>query len=179
MGWFSKLAGNVWNATPTGMAVNAINRERRSAAGRHSEKQAFWKANGGDPNQRYNQAIVDEGNGGGWEDALTRTAGSLYSRQLPQLRNDLQLTREDGIRRGISTGDLGTSNEGDLVSSWGQNFADTLGGMAMTGHENSRNRYLDLLVGRMDRDSQSRDWWKPALGGALGAGARVLGAKMG
>jgi hypothetical protein len=56
-----------------------------------------------------------------------RTAGATLAGALPDLRqNGLQMTREDAIRRGISTGDLGTSNEGDVVSSWGRNLANCL-----------------------------------------------------
>lgn len=153
MSWFTKAAGSLWNHTPVGAGVNAINRERRAGRERNEQKNTFWRANGGDPNQRFNQAIVDEGAGGGWEDALTRSAGSLYNRALPQLREGLQLTREDAIRRGVSTGDLGTSMEGDLVSKWGQNFSDTLGSMAMQGYQTNRDRYLDLLSGRLDRNT--------------------------
>lgn len=95
------------------------------------------------------------------------------NQQLPKLRSSLQLSREDAIRRGISTGDLGTSNEGDITTAWGQNISNTLGGMAMQGYENNRNRYLDLLTGGMDRDQSNKNnqnnMWANLGGSALSA----------
>lgn len=132
MSWFSQLTGR----------------------DRHNERVA---RSGFDPNTLYDQAIRDEGAGGGWQKAFNDTAGAFLENQMPALRSQLQLTREDAQRRGIGTGDLGTSNEGDLVSAFQRNIANALGGLAMSGYENNRNRYLDLLSGRLDRNQASRN----------------------
>jgi hypothetical protein len=139
MSWFSKITG-----------IDAARNRKRGKAD-------FWRNNGGDPNERFDRAIIDEGTGAGWQTAFNQSAGAAYNRMMPQFREQLQLTREDGIRRGISTGDLGTSYEGDLASAFSQNLADTFGSMAMSGYENSRNRYLDLLTGRLDRNQAARN----------------------
>jgi hypothetical protein len=145
-----------------------------------SDNAAWNQFGGGNPDDQYKKAVAFEGAGGGWDKAFNDTAGSYLSQALPSLRNNLQLTREDSVRRGIGTGDLGTSNEGDLVSQWGQGISNTLGGLAMQGYENNRNRYLDLLTGGIDRrDSQANDrknrsagmWGSVLQAGGLAAGA--------
>lgn len=139
MSWLSRLTG------------------RDAARNRNAGKAQWWRERGGDPNDRFNQAIVDEGAGGGWKTAFGETAGAFVRDQLPQLRESLQMTREDGIRRGISTGDLGTSYEGDVLTSWGRGISDALGRLSMSGYENNRNRYLDLLSGRLDRNTAAQN----------------------
>lgn len=163
MSWLSKITGS-------------DGRKNRSA----TDNASWQKYGGGNPDDQLKQATAFEGAGGGWEDAFKTSAGSVLAQALPDLRNKLQLTREDGIRRGISTGDLGTSNEGDLVSSWGQNISNTLGGMAQQGYENNRSRYLDLLTGGIDRrDSQAnqrKNRTAGIWGGLLGAGGTAAAA---
>lgn len=144
---------------------------------RQIQEKANYAAAGGSPQQQYYSAIGDEKSGGGWQNAFNTTAGAMYNDALPALRNSLQMSREDGIRRGISTGDLGTSNEGDITQAWGKNLANSFSGLAMQGYENNRNRYLDLLTGQMDRDQagdnaarQRRAGLYGGIGSALGAG---------
>jgi hypothetical protein len=43
--------------------------------------------------------------------AFNDTAGSFLANAMPQFRSQLQLTREDAVRRGVGTGDLGTSTK--------------------------------------------------------------------
>lgn len=118
---------------------------------RQVAEQRRFSSLGGSPEQMYDRATIDEGNGQGWQNAFHQTAGAMLTDALPRIRQDLQLTREDGIRRGISTGDLGTSYEGDVLTGWGKNLANAFTGTAMQGYENSRNRYLDLITGGIDR----------------------------
>jgi hypothetical protein len=153
---------------------------RRNRAAQRSTDQ--WGA-GNDPGDQLRKATLAEQQGGGWEDAFNKTAGAYVQGQLPQLRNSLQMSREDAIRRGISTGDLQTTNEGDITSAWGKNISNTLGGMAMQGYENSRNRYLDLLTGQMDRDqnskNQNQNMWLSILSGGIKGVASAYGAGAG
>lgn len=130
---------------------------RDRARNNRNAENDWWRQRGGDPQHRMRDAIVDEGAGGGWQKAFEQSAGAYMSRAMPQFRQQMQLTREDGIARGISTGDLGTSYEGDLASAFQQNTSDTLGSMAMGAYENNRNRYLDLLTGHMDRKQGQRN----------------------
>lgn len=117
---------------------------------------------------RYAAALDDAGKGTGWEDAFKRTAGAVMTNALPGLRNDLQMTRENAIRRGVSTGDYGTSAEGDVTSAWQRNIANALAGQSMVGYEDSQNRYLDLLTGQMDRNTGEENAKKKNKSGLLG-----------
>lgn len=124
---------------------------------RQINEQRQYAAAGGSPTDQYYSSIADERNGGGWQQAFNQTAGATLANALPDLRNQLQMTREDGIRRGISTGDLGTSTEGDLMSAWGRNLSNAFAGQSLAAHEGSRNRYLDLISGQIDRDDSNRN----------------------
>src|SRR5689334_19134938 len=95
--------------------------------------------------ERLNQArggldteLDYERRGGGFTDAFNQTAGAYLNNALPGLRSQLQTTREDEQRRGIGTGDLGTSYEGDIMSAFQRNLAGALGGLASQGYENRR-----------------------------------------
>lgn len=162
MSFFSKLTGH-----------DAKLRDRQIA-----EQQRFAGL-GGSPQALYDRAIGDEGRGDGWKSAFNTTAGSMLAGALPQMRQDMQMTREDGIRRGISTGDLGTSYEGDVMSSWGKNLANAFAGTAMSGYENSRNRYLDLITGTIDREDSNRNADKNRRAALWGAGISAVGQAAG
>lgn len=162
MSWFSKLTGH-----------DAKLRDRQIA-----EKSRFASM-GGSPEDLYARAVGEERNGGGWQDAFKTTAGAMFNNALPQLREGLQMTREDGIRRGISTGDLGTSYEGDVTSAWGKNLSNALAGTAMQGYENSRNRYLDLITGQLDRDQAGANASKQKRAGMWGGIGALAGGGIG
>lgn len=157
MSWLSKITGG-------------------DAAKRRREQQSVqqWGA-GNDPNDQLRKATLFEQQGGGWEQAFNQTAGSFLNQAMPELRQKLQTTREDAIRRGVSTGDLGTTYEGNIESAFQQNLSNTLGGMAMQGYENNRNRYLDLLTGQIDRADSNRNaknnMWSSIAGNGMMAAA--------
>ena len=159
MSWVSKALGNDGR------------REKRETA--------KWAPYGGTPQVQLQNALASEAQGGGWQDAFNQSAGAYLSRVTPQFRKDLQLTREDNQRRGISTGDLGTSYEGDLASAFQQNVSDTLGGMAMNAYENNRNRYLALLTGKIAGDqaykTDQQNQLAGIFSGAMKAGAAYFG----
>lgn len=151
MSWLSKITG------------------RDAARNKKAAQSAAEWGQGNDPNDQVRKALLSEEQGGGWQQAFQQTAQSTINQALPQLRNSLQLSREDAIRRGISTGDLATSNEGDITAAWGQNISNTLGGLATSEYENNQNRYLSLLTGSIDRtqsqqNQNSNNWF--GLGGA-------------
>lgn len=105
---------------------------------------------------------------GGGQDALNTSIRSAVSAAMPGLQQTLQGSREDAIRRGISTGDLGTSYEGDILSAFQKNIANSAGSQALALHqsdlgaaqglyENDTNRYLDMLSGTLDRKQAARN----------------------
>jgi hypothetical protein len=133
-----------------------------------------------DANRNFGAATVEQGsyttpdrnrfldllNGG--QDALNTSVRSAVSAAMPSLNTALQGSKEDAIRRGISTGDLGTSNEGDLYSAFQKHITDSVGqqalglyntqlGTAGQLYENDTNRYLDMLSGTLDRKQSTRN----------------------
>jgi len=126
--------------------------------------------------QRFGKALDAAGSNAGWEDAFNKTAGAEINNALPSLRQGLQLTREDAIRRGVSTGDLGTSNEGDLVSAWQRNLSNAFAGQALNAYNTGQDRYLDLLTGAMDRQTANSNAQKKSRSGLFGALGTGLGA---
>lgn len=128
---------------------------------------------------QIDQQINYEQNGTGFQDAFNQTAGAFLQNQMPQFQKSLQLTREDGVRRGISTGDLGTSTEGDLTSAFQRNIANALGGMAMQGYEGSRNRIMDLLSGKTSMDINDLNSQYNMLGGLFSGISQLAGDYLG
>ncbi len=118
---------------------------------------------------------------------------SLVSQAMPEFNTRLNGIRENAIARGISTGDLGTSYEGDLASAFQRNLANQAAGLYTTqlgaaqnlyGQDISReqanqNSYLDLLTGRLSFEEQKRQAAKDrkaALAqGVLGAAGSAAG----
>lgn len=136
-----------------------------------------------DARRGLDQELDYERSGGGFQQAFDDTAGAFLSSAMPQFRNDLQLTREDGQRRGIGTGDLGTSFEGDLTSAFQRNLSNTLGGLASSGYENRRNRILDIISGKVgsaqDELDSTQNLWGGIGGGLLSLGGSYLGGRGG
>lgn len=123
------------------------------------------------------QQIATERSGTGFNDAFQKSAGAFLQNAMPSFRNQLQLTREDAIRRGVSTGDLGTSYEGDLASAFQRNIANALSGQSLNAYEGSQNRLMDLLGGKMsaaESDANSnRNFWAGLLGGGMQMGGSL------
>jgi hypothetical protein len=129
------------------------------------------------------QAGQDELSGTGWQDAFKQTAGAELAGALPGLRTQLQTTREDAIRRGVSGGDLGTSAEGDIMSAFQRNTANAFAGQAASMYNQSRNRYLGLLGGQLQYDASqenaNRNFWSGLIGGGISLGSSLLGNRAG
>jgi hypothetical protein len=130
--------------------------------------------------RQIDDQIGYEENGGGFAKAFNDTAGAFLQNAMPQFRNQLQLTREDAVRRGVGTGDLGTSNEGDLTSAFQRNIANSLASLSASGYENSRNRIMELLSGKAGMDmndyNQNANMWGSLAGAGIGAFGSWLGA---
>src|SRR5690606_7051910 len=104
-------------------------------------------------------------------------------------------------RRGIGTGDLGTTYEGNLASAFQQNIADAVAQQALglygqrlgaagnllgleSGREvESRNTYLDIIGNMVEGDRANKANKQAMIGGALGGlfnlGGMALGGYLG
>lgn len=126
----------------------------------------------------------------GGQDRLNEYARSAMSAAMPGFMNEIQNIRESAQRRGISTGDLGTSYEGDAASAFQQNIADAISGQAMNLYgtqmggagglyDMSRNNYLDLVAGALDRKEMGRNAKRDRQAGNLRAYMAMLGQAAG
>lgn len=109
------------------------------------------------------------------ESYLAKEIGAYSGMNAPGLSGQIQDVRENAIRRGISTGDLGTSYEGDLLSAYDRNLKNEVGSRATSIYEGSRNRSLDLLSGERDYETAQANSRRKR-GGILG---KIIGGVAG
>lgn len=127
----------------------------------------------------------------------TQALTGMVNAALPQFNQELQGVRENAIRRGISTGDLGTSEEGTLASAFQRNIAGQAAGLYGTqvnalgnlygedtgAQQADMNRYTQMLSGQRDyvtqQDQLSAQKKSGLLGGVGGLLGSVLGAASG
>lgn len=124
--------------------------------------------------QKYQKAVDQYADPTNGQDQLSSLIQSQISSAMPQFNQALGGVRESAIRRGISTGDLGTSYEGDLASSFQKHIADSVSGQAFNLFQGNRNTYLDLVSGGLDRQqgvNNARSSAKGAMWGNLFKGA--------
>jgi hypothetical protein len=124
----------------------------------------------------------------GGQDALNTSTQAAVNSAMPALNQNLQSSRESAVRRGISTGDLGTSNEGDIYSAFQKNVANAAGQQAMNMYNtqtsaagslygNDQNQYLSLLRGNQSYQENQQNVKKAKSAGLFGGlGAAVGGA---
>jgi len=160
-----------------------LNRE----AGVEKGMGAGYGAQAAGSRNRYMDAL------GGGQDALNESISSAMSGAMPQLQGALQGAREGAIRRGVDTGGLGTSYEGDVFSAFQRNIANAAGQQALGLYgtqlgaygdlyntdvgleQSSRNRYLDILAGNRDADISKENAKNASKGhGLLGLGIGPL-----
>lgn len=101
-------------------------------------------------------------------DQLRTAVSSLYSSALPQFNAQLQGVRENAIRRGISTGDLGTRYEGDLASAFQQNLTNAVNGLVYDNYNQNQNRYLQLASGKYTAAADDEAAYKNMFGSLAG-----------
>lgn len=134
-------------------------------------------------------AQQDRQNIEGGQNALNTSIQSAVSAGMPQLNQQLQKQRESNVARGVSTGDLGTSFEGDITSAFQKNIADAAGQQALglfntqAGIYNAdSSNYLDLLSGNADRaqaeKNRKTDFWSGILGSVAGGVGKAASGGM-
>lgn len=127
----------------------------------------------GEYGQRYKKAVDQYADPNAGQDQLAELIRSQVSSAMPQFNKALGGVRENAIQRGISTGDLGTSYEGDLASSFQNHIANSVAGQSFDLFNNNRNTYLDLVSGGLDRSQDRYNSDANRRGGLFGS---VLGA---
>lgn len=102
------------------------------------------------------------------QQAFETSARAAMEAAMPAFSRQLQGVRESAARRGLSTGDLGTSYEGDLTSAFQKNTANAIAqqalglygerlGSAGSLYGMEHNNYLDLLSGQLDRKQAAKN----------------------
>lgn len=140
------------------------------------------KAPAVDTSPEYQNALQYEMNPASAQTAINQYATSAMSSAMPSFLKQLQGVRENAIARGIDTGDLGTTNEGNLASAFQRNFTNMIGGQALDTYNQSRNRYLDLLTGKLDAEQAAENnyqqrrsgFWNGLIQGGAQLGAAAL-----
>lgn len=148
-------------------------------------------ANATDDRNRYLDIL------GGGQDALNTSIRSAMSAAMPSFMHQIQGINEDSVRRGISTGDLGTSYEGDAASAFQRNIANAAGSEAMnlygtnvnaagSLYNQDTNRYLGLLGGQQQYEQEQQAYKRQkssnlfgGLGAAIGSIWGPTGAAIG
>lgn len=154
----------------------------------------IWKQRDSTMRQTRNSLVSMLAGGDDQTAALMKTN---LEAAMPAFESSLQRTRAGANRRGISTGDLGTSYEGDITSAFDRNQrgaaaklafdtydrrlrgTQSLYGMDADFAEGSRNRYLDLVSGNRDNrnaeDNAETASGNAAAGTAAGLAGRYYG----
>lgn len=136
-------------------------------------------------NQSWNQT---QSMLGGGQNALNQYAQSAMASAMPGLQQSLQQTNENNVARGISTGGLGTSYQGDVYGAFQKNLANSIGQQSMNlygtqlgANENmyglNQNAYLNQLNQANNQGIAANKWQNNQnqgffgqLGGLLGLG---------
>lgn len=82
---------------------------------------------------------------------------STIANALPSFLSNLQGTKEDNIRRGISTGDLGSSFEGDLTSAFQRNIANSVAGQSANLFQQRNSLLYGGLNDQLDREQAAQN----------------------
>lgn len=133
-------------------------------------------APGGDLAAQYQQYMNSQRTGAGAQDALNTSTRAAVDAAMPSFRGQLQGVRENAIARGASTGDLGTSYEGDLASAFDAHTKNAVASQAAGMYNEGQNRYADLLTGGMDRQTQDQNYQRQRKAGLWGSLGSALGA---
>lgn len=127
---------------------------------------------------------------GGGQDALNTSIESAMSAAMPEFRKAMQGVQETEISRGVGLGGLGTSYEGDLESAFHKNIANAAGSQALNlyntrlgssqeGYESGENRYLSVLSGNRDYETDLENANRKRKSGLFGALGGLAGGAIG
>lgn len=136
-------------------------------------------APGGNLADEYEKALQATRTGTGAQDALNTSTRAAVDAAMPSFNASLQGVRENAIARGASTGDLGTSYEGDLASAFDAHTKNAVASQAAGMYNQNQDRYLGLLTGGMDRQTQNENYQRQRKAGLWGSLGSAFGAYMG
>lgn len=113
---------------------------------------------------------------------LQTMTNATVQNALPSFMQNMQGTKEDAIRRGISTGDLGTSFENDLTSAFQRNIANSVAGQAGNMFNNRNQMLMTGSEDALDREQAAQNSAQQRKGGLInsliGMGGMALGGMM-
>lgn len=115
------------------------------------------------------------------EDSVRRLTEAMTSNAMPAFQQQLQGIRETATRRGVALGQLGTSYEGDLASSFQRNIANAIAGESRNNYETALDRFYgdkDRATANLNARRAGRsNMWGSLLGAAGTAAGAYLGRK--
>jgi len=125
-------------------------------------------------------------------DPTTALTG-MVNAALPQFNQQLADLQGNEIRRGMSTGDMGTAYEGSLASAFQRNIAGQAAGLygqQVQGYgnlygtdtsaaEQDQNRYTQMLSGEQDYETQQQQLKAQQKNALLGGVGGLLGSVLG
>lgn len=98
---------------------------------------------------------------------------------MPDFLKNLGGLKEDNIRRGISTGDLGTSFENDLTSAFQRNIANAAAGQSASMFNNRTNTLFGGLNDSLDREQGAQNDAAQRKSGFIGGLMKLGGTALG
>lgn len=113
------------------------------------------------------------------QDQLAKSTAATVQGALPSFMQNLQGTKEDNIRRGISTGDLGSSFEGDLTSAFQRNIANSVAGQAADMFSNRTSLLYGAQQDALDREQAAQNNAQQRKGSFLNGLISTIGSVVG
>lgn len=113
------------------------------------------------------------------QDQVAKTTAATVQGALPGFLQNLQGTREDNIRRGISTGDLGSSFEGDLTSAFQRNIANSVASQSASMFSDRTNLLYGAQQDALDREQAAQNGAQERKSSFLGGLMKTVGSIFG
>jgi hypothetical protein len=134
-------------------------------SGSHPPSARLQGASAGPESQYAPEAAADPNYG---QQQLKDQTTAAVQNALPSFLQNMQGTKEDNIRRGISTGDLGTSFENDLTSAFQRNIANSVAGQESGLLQSRTGSLLGAYNDDLDREQAARNNASGARSGFIG-----------
>lgn len=170
-------------STGPGRVTGNTNQAFKSAINQNASNAATAGANAGTDRSSLTALLADP----------TTALTGMVNSALPQFNKELADLQGNEIRRGMSTGDMGTAYEGSLASAFQRNIAGEAAGLygqQLQGYGNlygtdtsasqqDENRYTQMLSGEQDYETQQQQLKAQQKNALLGGIGGLLGSALG